>query len=141
MRGRDLMKLVRAGAADGVNESLDDLAMDSGWRIPRESGQLAQSDRIAPARSTERNPKGRLAYTAPHAAAQHEGGITRTVERVVDEETGERGPVEERIEFEHYTTPGTGPKFLEAPLREMAGDGSIARNVARGIRARLAGTR
>lgn len=72
---------------------------------PLKDGELRGSQDVIDDVDRERT----IIYRTPYAAAQHEGHA---------DQIRHGKPV--HLEFRHYTTPGTGPKYLEIPFKATA---------------------
>lgn len=124
-------------AREGLERSLHDLLGRAIERAPEgvggagiepseDPGRLRASGHVTPIEIESGRLSGKVAFDTPYAAAQHEGHAIM-----------HRGGTEYEWRARKWSVPGTGPKYLENPLKEMAPRyvRAIAENVARTIRA------
>jgi hypothetical protein len=102
------LRFVRA-AEEWLEEVAGDLLARAIPRTPMEESTLRGSGHVEPDVGVDHTARGiekRVVFSTPYAAAQHEGWAIH--------------PGGYIWRARHYTTPGTGPKFLENPLKEMS---------------------
>jgi hypothetical protein len=123
MNPSEIMQRVRAAAEIAVDELADRVHGEAVELAPLETGRLRESARVDTDQDDERGYRREVSFNTPYAAVQHEG-------------RWETGPLAGR-EIRHYTTPGTGPKYLEAPLKRAIPD--VEPHIARRVREALDG--
>lgn len=108
MSPQEILQRVRAAAEIAVDELADRVHGEAVQLAPLETGRLRESARVDTERDDENGYRREVSFNTPYAAVQHEGGW-------------ETGPLAGH-RIRRYTTPGTGPKYLEAPLKRAIPD-------------------
>lgn len=93
------------GAKLAVEFSANDVNARAIPLTPMLTGHLRGSAVTEVVEDDAREFRMEVSFNTPYAAAQHEGGWV----------TGPNAGVR----IKNYTTPGTGPKYLESPLKAM----------------------
>lgn len=101
----------RRGAEQALRRVAEDVLGEAQRRAPHEEGTLAASGHIEPEGGFATLPDGtqyiEVVFSTVYAAAQHEGWAIM-----------HSGGTEWRWEARHYSKAGTGPKYLEGPIKE-----------------------
>lgn len=111
--GTSTQRLAERAAAHALDKIADDLLGRAIHLTPMEFGDLRESGHTEPEQGVDNHPAGpatmekRVVFDEVYAAAQHEGAP-------------EGNPNWAHLAELTYTTPGTGSKFLERPLTELA---------------------
>jgi hypothetical protein len=112
-------------------------------RAPKEEGTLRGSLSVSPARDLGGRMAVEVGFNTPYAAAQHEGhaimhrGGRPASFSLSSSELGSSDVLSLGTAYEwrvrHYTESGTGPKYLENPLKELAPrfDADLGREIKR----------
>lgn len=113
MSARQIEELFRAACADGINAGADEAAGIAIDQTPLEWGELRGSflyPAIDDFSAADLNHlEAEVSANTVYAAAQEAGFAWMT-----------RGTTSYEWKARHYTTPGTGPHFLESALKAMA---------------------
>lgn len=112
----DLSKVigtVRSAAKAGATEGAMALHAMAIPKTPMRSGDLRNSSAISPVIATTKGYESTVFYTMVYAVYQHEK------------------------QYSHYTTAGTGPKFLEEPMNSPELAAKIQQIIANHMKGRL----
>jgi hypothetical protein len=133
--GAAALRRVQDAAKDAVERAAHDLLARAIPLTPMEEATLRQSGHVEEPVIQGNRISVAVSFNTPYAAAQHEGHAIRTT-------VGKSAGPLQVVHVTHwrarqYTTPGTGPKYLERPLKEMAATYRAA--IAASVRAALRG--
>lgn len=102
----ELVRRSKIAAARAVNRAAAEVKVTALQRTPMLEGPLRASMRVEDAEVE--HLRARISFNTAYAAAQHEGVAYQ-----------QRGEKIVHWQAEHWTTPGTGPKYLESALHDL----------------------